>query len=110
MKAISEPIAQSSKEELTEATGVPTILRSGSLVEGSKNQRSSQTSREGFDLNAKSKRSLSTSPDGTYLDPAGKGSDVGADRQLGDNESILIEESAEVKSSQTIGEDWDLCC
>ncbi|KAK1383214.1 hypothetical protein POM88_020949 [Heracleum sosnowskyi] len=58
-KAISEPIAQSSKEELTEATGVPTILRSGSLVEGSKNQESSQTSREGFDLNAQSKRSLS---------------------------------------------------
>ncbi|KAK1351904.1 hypothetical protein POM88_053909 [Heracleum sosnowskyi] len=75
-KAISEPIAQSSKEELTEATGVPTILRSGSLVE-----------------------------DGTYLDPAGKGSDVGADRQLGDNESITIEDSTEVKSSQTIGED-----
>ncbi|KAK1398153.1 hypothetical protein POM88_008016 [Heracleum sosnowskyi] len=75
-EAISEPIAQSSKEELTETTGVPTILRSGSLVE-----------------------------DGTYLDPAGKGSDVGADRQLGDNESITIEESTEVKSSQTIGED-----
>jgi len=109
-KAISEPIAQSSKEELTEATGVPTILRSGSLVEGSKNQGSSQTSREGFDLNAQSKGSLSTSPDGTYLDPAGKGSDVGADRQLGDDESITIEESAEEKSSQTIGEDWDLCC
>ncbi|KAK1405666.1 hypothetical protein POM88_005271 [Heracleum sosnowskyi] len=103
-KAISEPIAQSSKEELTEATGVPTILRSGSLVEGSKNQESSQTSREGFDLNAQSKGSLSTSPDGTYLDPAGKGSDVGADRQLGDNESITIEESTEVKSSQTIEE------
>ncbi|KAK1360967.1 hypothetical protein POM88_045441 [Heracleum sosnowskyi] len=75
-KAISEPIAQSSKEELTEATGVLTILRSGSLVE-----------------------------DGTYLDPAGKGSNVGADRQLGDNESITIEESTEVKSSQTIWED-----
>ena len=104
-KAISEPIAQSSKEELTEATGVPTILRSGSLVEGSKNQGSSQTSREGFDLNAQSKGSLSTSPDGTYLDPAGKGSDVGADRQLGDKESITIEESTEVKSSQTFGED-----
>ncbi|KAK1356870.1 hypothetical protein POM88_050126 [Heracleum sosnowskyi] len=103
-KAISEPIAQSSKEELTKATGVPTILRSGSLVEGSKNQVSSQTSREGFDLNAQSKGSLSTSPDGTYLDPAGKGSDVGADRQLGDNESIHIEELTEVKSSQTIGE------
>ncbi|KAK1396440.1 hypothetical protein POM88_006303 [Heracleum sosnowskyi] len=103
-KAISEPLAQSSKEELTEATGVPTILRSGSLVQGSKNQGSSQTSREGFDLNAQSKGSLSTSPDGTYLDPAGKGSDVGADRQLGD-ESITIEESTEVKSSQTIGED-----
>ncbi|KAK1404248.1 hypothetical protein POM88_003853 [Heracleum sosnowskyi] len=69
-KAISEPIAQSSKEELTEATGVPTILRSGSLVEGSKNQGSSQTSREGFDLNAQSKGSLPSSPDGTYLDPA----------------------------------------
>ncbi|KAK1396967.1 hypothetical protein POM88_006830 [Heracleum sosnowskyi] len=104
-KAISEPLAQSGKEELTEATGVPTILRSGSLVEGSKNQGSSQTSREGFDLNAQSKGSLSTSPDGTYLDPAGKGSDVGADRQLVDNESITIEESTEVKSSQTIGED-----
>ncbi|KAK1392060.1 hypothetical protein POM88_011116 [Heracleum sosnowskyi] len=104
-KAISEPIAQSSKEELTEATGVPTILRSGSLVEGSLNQGSSQTSREGFDLNAQSKRSLSTSPDGTYLDPAGKGSDVGADRQLVDSESITIEESTEVKSLQTHGED-----
>ncbi|KAK1351956.1 hypothetical protein POM88_053837 [Heracleum sosnowskyi] len=104
-KAISEPIAQSSKEELTEATGVPTILRSGSLVEGSQNQGSSQTSREGFDLNAQSKMSLSTSPDGTYLDPAGKGSDVGADRQLVDNESITIEESTEVKSLQTHGED-----
>ncbi|KAK1392142.1 hypothetical protein POM88_011198 [Heracleum sosnowskyi] len=104
-KAISEPLAQSGKEELTEATGVPTILRSGSLVEGSKNQGSSQTSREGFDLNAQSKGSFSTSPDGTYLDPAGKGSDVGADRQLVDNESITIEESTEVKSSQTIGED-----
>ncbi|KAK1351403.1 hypothetical protein POM88_054376 [Heracleum sosnowskyi] len=104
-KAISKPIAQSSKEELTEATGVPTILRSGSLVEGSKNQESSQTSGEGFDLNAQSKGSLSTSPDGTYLDPTGKGSDVGADRQLGDNESISIEELTEVKSSQTIGED-----
>ncbi|KAK1361475.1 hypothetical protein POM88_045949 [Heracleum sosnowskyi] len=104
-KAISEPLAQSGKEELTEATGVPTILRSGSLVEGSKNQGSSQTSREGFDLNAQSKRSLSTSPDGTYLDPAGKGSDVGADRQLVDSESITIEESTEVKSLQTQGED-----
>ncbi|KAK1360703.1 hypothetical protein POM88_045177 [Heracleum sosnowskyi] len=103
-KAISEPIAQSSKEELTEATGVPTILRSGSLGEGSKNQESSQTSREGFDLNAQSKGSLSTSLDGTYLDPAGKGSDVGAYRQLGDNESITIEELTEVKSSQTIEE------
>ncbi|KAK1392835.1 hypothetical protein POM88_011891 [Heracleum sosnowskyi] len=70
-KAISEPLAQSSKEELMEATGVPTILRSGSLVEGSKNQESSQTSREGSDLNAKSKGSLPSSPDGTYLDPAG---------------------------------------
>ncbi|KAK1372978.1 hypothetical protein POM88_029171 [Heracleum sosnowskyi] len=69
-QAISEPIAQSSKEELTEATGVPTILRSGSLVE-----------------------------DGTYLDPAGKGSDVGADRQLGDKESIHIEELTEDTSS-----------
>ncbi|KAK1365049.1 hypothetical protein POM88_040610 [Heracleum sosnowskyi] len=103
-KSISEPLAQSGKEELTEATGVPTILRSGSLVEGSKNQESSQTSREGFDLNAQSKGSLSTSPDGTYLDPAGKGSDVGTDRQLGGDESIHIEESTEVKSSQTIGE------
>ncbi|KAK1384173.1 hypothetical protein POM88_021908 [Heracleum sosnowskyi] len=72
-KVISEPIAQSNKEELTEATGVPTILRS-----------------------------LSSSPDGTYLDPAGKGSNVGADRQLGDNESILIEELTEEKSSQTL--------
>ncbi|KAK1402405.1 hypothetical protein POM88_002010 [Heracleum sosnowskyi] len=105
-KAISEPIAQSSKEELTEATGVPTILRLGSLVEGSLlNQESSQTSREGFDLNAQSKRSLSTSPDGTYLDPVGKGSDVGADRQLGDDESITIDKSTEVKSLQTHGED-----
>ncbi|KAK1361727.1 hypothetical protein POM88_046201 [Heracleum sosnowskyi] len=104
-KAISEPIAQSSKEELTEATGAPTISRSGSLVEGSKNQGSSQTSREGFDLNAQSKGSLSTTPDGTYLDPAGKGSDVGADRQLVDSESITIEESTEVKSLQTHGED-----
>ncbi|KAK1365513.1 hypothetical protein POM88_041074 [Heracleum sosnowskyi] len=99
-KAISEPIAQSSKEELTEATGVPTILRSGSLVEGSKNQWSSQTSREGFDLNAQSKGLLSTSPDGTYLDPAGKGFDVGADRQLVDDESITIEKSTEDISSK----------
>ncbi|KAK1388780.1 hypothetical protein POM88_016958 [Heracleum sosnowskyi] len=84
-KAISEPIAQSSKEELTEATGVPTILRLGSLVEGSKNQESSQTSREGFDLNAQSKRSLSTSPDGTYLDPADPSKDISStdDQQLG---------------------------
>ncbi|KAK1365620.1 hypothetical protein POM88_041181 [Heracleum sosnowskyi] len=103
-KGISEPIAQSSKEELTEATGVPTILWPGSLVEGSKNQGSSQTSREGSNLNAKSKGSLPSSPDGTYLDPAGKGSDVGADRQLGDNESITIEELTEVKFSQTQGD------
>ncbi|KAK1372574.1 hypothetical protein POM88_028767 [Heracleum sosnowskyi] len=87
-KAIYEPIAQSSKEELTEATGVPTILRSGSLVEGSKNQESSQTSREGFDLNAQSKGSLSTSPDGTYLDPAGKGSDTIGE----DSGSLLLKE------------------
>ena len=102
-KAISEPIAQLSKEELTEATGVPTILRSGSLVEGSLlNQESSQTSREGSDPNAKSKRSLPNSPDGTYLDPAGTGSDVGADRQLGDNDSISFEELPEEKSPQTL--------
>jgi hypothetical protein len=56
------------------------------------NQVSSQTSREGFDLNAKSTRSLSNSPDGTYLDPAGNGSDIGADRQLVDYDSDLPDE------------------
>ena len=103
IKAISEPLSQTEKGKLTEATSSPTILRSGPLVEGSlMNQESSQTSREGSDPNAQSKGSLPNSPDGTYLDPAGTGSDVGADRQLGDNDSISFEELPEENSSQTL--------
>ncbi|KAK1388464.1 hypothetical protein POM88_016642 [Heracleum sosnowskyi] len=99
-KAISEPIAESNEEELTEATGVPTILRSGSLVEGSKNQVSSQTSREGSDPNAKSKGSLPSSPDGTYLDPVGKGSDVdpSKDTSSTDDQQLGLTKDGDLRS------------
>lgn len=91
-------IAQSkvahTKAVLTETTSSPTILRSGPLVGGSlMNQVPSQASREGFDPNANPSGSLSNSPEGTSLDPAGNGSDVGADRQLVDNDSDLPDES-----------------
>ena len=72
------------------------------------NQESSQTSREGFDLSANSTRSLSNSPEGTSLDPAGNGSDIGADRQLVNYDSDLPDEFNKVMSSQTFEGNFDL--
>jgi hypothetical protein len=53
-------------------------------------------------------RSLSNSPEGTSLDPAGNGSDIGADRQLVNYDSDLPDEFNKVMSSQTFEGNFDL--
>ena len=58
--------------------------------------------------NTKSTGSSFTFPERTNLDPSGNGSDIGADRQLIDYDSVSSDDLNKEMSSQTLGGNFDL--